>query len=231
MRYLKRNMKKVVVAMLLICLVCVGTLTTKVLASDEYIVNSNVNAMMSEINTMIDNKDTAMESSNPYDYIQNDYFNNIVERGIGALPVLTSELDSSSENGLKEYILAIAIEEITETNMNEDTVNAWSNGKEWAEEWNRYLRNIPEKVEYVVNDTVNSFEEKKQELQSLGLMSLPYIKDVIDEGNTEYQDVYNEIYQSVSNVAGAQGIDSEDIEISSTELKTLRNIVEEARVN
>lgn len=231
MRYLKRNMGKLIVGMLLICLVCVGTLTTKVFASDEYIVNSNLNAMMSEINTMIEKQDASMQSSNPYDYIKNEHFNNIIGRGINALPVLTSELNSSSENGLKEYILAIAVQEITETNVNENAVNAWSNGKEWVEECNKYLRNIPDKVQYVVNDTANSFEQKEKELQSLGLMSLPYIKDLIDKGHVEYQNVYNKIYQSVSNTVSTLSVDNNKTEITSKELKTLRSLVEEVRAD
>lgn len=40
-------------------------------------------------------------------------------------------------NGLREYLFAIAVEEITKTNLKEKGYG-WSNGKEWLDQWEIY---------------------------------------------------------------------------------------------
>ena len=58
-------------------------------------------------------------SSNPYDYIQDsEYYDNVIELGVAALPELENMLKTSENNGLNEYIVAIAIEEISHADVN-----------------------------------------------------------------------------------------------------------------
>lgn len=227
MKRLEGKLGTLIVAMLLVCAFCIGVLGTKVYASEEYNVNTNMNMMMEEIDAMIENSDESMMSSNPYDYIDNQYFDNIISRGISALPTITEEIASSESSGLREYILAIAAEEITATHLNKENVYNWSNGKEWLDEWNIYLRNIPTKVDYIINDTENTIEEKKQALNNLGIMSLPYIKDAIDAGHTEYQDIFN----SISGISAASSRTNSNENIDESDLQIIRSMVEEVRVD
>ncbi len=227
MKSLKRRLGILIVPMLLVCTFCIGILGIKVYASEAYNVNTNMNMMMEEINTMIKNADENMMSSNPYDYIDNQYFDNITNRGISALPIITKQIASSESNGLREYILAIAAEEISNTHLNQENVYNWSNGKEWLNEWNIYLRSIPTKVDYIVNDTENTIEDKKLALNNIGVMGLPYIKDAIDAGHTEYQDIYdNLIGASVTSYRT-----SKKSNINGSDLEVIRNMVEELRVD
>ena len=57
-------------------------------------------------------------SSNPYEYIQNNKnFNDLVNLGTDALPVIAEKIMNSNDDGLKEYILAIAAEKIAKIDL------------------------------------------------------------------------------------------------------------------
>lgn len=72
-------------------------------------------------------------SSNPYDYINGSQeYKDIINLGDEALNYMLSKLKSSSENGLKEYIMACACSEI----LKESKWN-WSTGKDW---YNNYAK-------------------------------------------------------------------------------------------
>lgn len=250
MKKIKGRFGIAVIAMVVVCIICVGILSSKVTATEKYKVNSNMNALMEELDTAAEQQeeaeavtapDAVMEeidammekntmeygwSSNPYDYVNNENFDNIVSLGIPALPVIVEEIEASEMNGLREYLFAIAVEEITKTSLKEKAYG-WSNGKEWLDQWTIYLRNIPAQVDYIVNDTESTVEEKETALNELGMMSLPYIKDAIDAGHTEYQDIYDSIAGisvSGSRTAETDVIDESDVEI-------IRSMVEAVRVD
>lgn len=170
-----------------------------------------------------------MLSSDPYDYIDSIYFENIVNRGIAALPAIVDKIDNSEKNGLEEYILAIAAEEISKKYLREDDIYKWANGKEWLSEWNVFLRSIPIRVDYIINDTENTIEEKHSALYDLGIMGLPYIKDAIDNGKTEFQTVYDAIIGNDMSVYTSGNEDTTTI--SASDLNVIRQMVEEVRVD
>jgi hypothetical protein len=71
-------------------------------------------------------------SSNPYEYIQdNADFDFIVKQGKHSLVYLLSKFGSSSTDGLKEYVMAIACSQILN-----DTNKNWKTGREW---YNNYI--------------------------------------------------------------------------------------------
>lgn len=71
-------------------------------------------------------------SSNPYDYIRyaesNEDYKYIVSQGEKSLNYMLEKFADSNENGLEEYIMAIACAEILEENPNSKN---WASGKEW----------------------------------------------------------------------------------------------------
>lgn len=250
MKRLKGRFGIAAIAMITVCVLCIGLLSSKVSATEKYKVNANMNALLEGIGTatekqeendIVTDPDALMEeidammeknkmeygwSSNPYDYANSENFDNIVNLGIPALPVIVEEIESSDMNGLREYLFAIAVEEITKTSLKEKAYG-WSNGKEWMNQWKIYLRNIPVQVDYIVNDTESTVEEKETALDELGMMSLPYIKDAIDAGHTEFQDIYDSIAgisASGSRTAEMDAVDESDVEI-------IRSMVEEVRVD
>jgi hypothetical protein len=88
--------------------------------------------------TIIDSKlnticNTQSISSNPYDYIKNSKdFEDIVSMGDEALTYILAEFKVSKDNGLKEYVMAIACSKI----LKEDPENKkWASGREWYDNY------------------------------------------------------------------------------------------------
>ncbi|AOZ90836.1 hypothetical protein [Paenibacillus crassostreae] len=86
------------------------------------------------LNKIINNKEIA-HSSNPNDYIkqnQNEY-DNIISKDEQGLEYLIENLKTSKEDGLKEWIMAKACNDILKS---DNPIQEWSTGKEWI---NKYM--------------------------------------------------------------------------------------------
>lgn len=179
--------KSVIFATVIITLTLItSTLTMcNIFASASYQIDANMSTIMDKIAEMSVRHENDALSSNPYDYIKdNDNYKKIVALGPDALTVIKEKINNSNTNGLSEYILAIAAEEIANVDL-KGTGYHWSNGKEWMTEWNRLLRNIPDNVERI---TSSNFDDntKNLALSKLGVAAAPYILDKIAIGNPQY---------------------------------------------
>jgi len=73
-------------------------------------------------------------SSDPYDYVGiSPAFRQLVALGKPALPAIVAEIDASSHNGLREYLLAAAGAQIHGDVPSDG--QSWENGKEWARQY------------------------------------------------------------------------------------------------
>ncbi len=81
-------------------------------------------------------------SSNPYDYIKNpdavEDYKYIVAQGEKSLNYMLNKFAASNENGLKEYIMAIACSAILKENTSS---KKWVTGREWYENYIRQNTN------------------------------------------------------------------------------------------
>ena len=74
-------------------------------------------------------------SSNPYDYVGiSPGFTHLVALGAPALPAIAAEIESSSHNGLREYLLAAAGAQI-DGDVPSGEAQTWGTGKEWARQY------------------------------------------------------------------------------------------------
>lgn len=75
-----------------------------------------------------------MISSNPNDYIAGspEAYGLILNAGEDGLNVLLQKLESSSDNGLREWIMAQAS---TELLGERNSVNEWNSGKDWLRQY------------------------------------------------------------------------------------------------
>lgn len=147
-------------------------------------IDQNFLAIQKDLSKMIIENPEMASSSNPYDYIKdNKNFDNIVQLGDDALPIIAQKIKSSNDNGLNEYILAIAIERIAKVDLKKNG-EGWTTAKEFSQVWSKYLRNIPNSVEQIV--TSNQSDNLKMEnLINLGTPALPFIIDKVEQGNIE----------------------------------------------
>jgi hypothetical protein len=129
-------------------------------------------------------------SSNPYDYmVDNDYYKELVKKGPDVLPLLEDTITKSESNGLNEYLLAAAMEEISKVNLKkyEGKKYGWETAKGFAQEWHTYLKNIPEKVKSIQSSS-KSKQQKIDSLVEMGVPAVPFIMDSIEQGNEELAD-------------------------------------------
>ena len=123
-------------------------------------------------------------SSNPYDYIKNNpAYDSIVNKGPGVLPELREKIANSPQNGLSEYVLAIAAEEIAKVDLKGSDFG-WANAKEWVSAWDKYLETLPQKVKQI-SDSTATVEVKINDLEKLGVPAIPYIMDEVQKGRNE----------------------------------------------
>ncbi|MCM3205695.1 MULTISPECIES: hypothetical protein [Paenibacillus] len=80
------------------------------------------------------NESVIMSSSNPNDYIAGspEAYGLILNTGEEGLNVLLQKLASSSDNGLREWIMAQAS---TELLGERNSVNEWNSGKDWLRQY------------------------------------------------------------------------------------------------
>lgn len=177
-------MKKILMVTIVISLTLLLVSFFNAFGSTSFKIDKNMEELMDEITQKMAENPEKAYSSNPYDYIDNDYFRNIVNLGPKALIHIGNKIKKSERSGLKEYILALAAEKIAKVELRGKTYN-WVNGKEWVREWERHLRNIPDDIE-----RIDSFPKppdvKIKALIQLGVPAIPYIMDKVEEGKTEY---------------------------------------------
>ncbi|OBZ16320.1 hypothetical protein A8L34_26950 [Bacillus sp. FJAT-27264] len=148
-------------------------------------VNEQVHSSVNKIQQSIINQASSeiSTSSDPYDYVKNNKdYEAIIALGVAALPELKQLLDKSEQDGLMEYIYAIALEQISKVDMRKET--NWSTGKEFLKTYTTYLKEIPNKVKFIANEPISD-TEKVNQLKELGTPSIPYIFDVISNGHQE----------------------------------------------
>lgn len=155
-------------------------------------INENLSEIMENIEVMATRNPELAASSNPYDYInENNNYNNIVQIGQEAIPVIEKNINSSKENGLQEYILAIAAEEIAKVDLRENRYN-WSNAKEWASVWNKYLKETDSLAEEILSSD-QAIEFKIERLKKLGTPAIPFIVERVEAGNIEFVPALEEL--------------------------------------
>jgi hypothetical protein len=161
-------------------LVCLYAIPAESMAAQ---VDENLAKIMKGIDA---NSSAAMSSSNPYDYTRdNDSFEKIVSMGYDALPVLEQGLRSSDQDGLREYIMCIAIERITNCNLKQFDDCAWDRASVFKGKWNQYLKDLPGRVRAAMQGGETG-QPLVDSLVKLGGPAVPYIvqfSDLLDEGD------------------------------------------------
>jgi len=112
-------------------------------------------------------------SSNPYDYIKdNESYDSIIALGSSALPNLEDALKSSTKDGLIEYIIAIAIEEIANTNIRSADDMFWETPKGFLSVWQPFVSSVSERVNFILSSEMDD-SKKVEEMKIYGILALP----------------------------------------------------------
>jgi len=183
---------------------------------------TNMKAMLEEIDEEIADKTDLSYSSNPYDYIQNNqYYNNILSLGIEALPIIVDELKDSDESGLKEFILSLAIEDISGIKLS--TIEGeWKDSDEFLDKYEMFMRNVEDNVNVIITSKEASKNEKLERLKQYGIYAVPYLKAVTDNQDKDHiaDETVKKICNNFIKETKSEDVDKNDIE-------TVEEIVEE----
>ncbi|MCL1791154.1 MAG: hypothetical protein FWG40_07335 [Peptococcaceae bacterium] len=193
-------------------------------------IDKNMSKIMDSIDMAVKNNSDVATSSNPYSYIKdNPYFDSIVQIGTPALPEIRERINKSTNNGLEEYVLAIAAERIAKIDLKDDAF-LWSTAKEWVPLWDQHLKDIKNNVEEITSSAIDE-KAKTEKLAKLGTPAIPFIMDKIEYGHKELVEVLEILLE------GNNGVEFDlkeipDIEIWVSENKNLfqdlRELVESA---
>ena len=111
---------------------CAGCTSTTAVDTGQMRANvrADIAQVMSDIAAAEKTDPAVALSSNPFTYAEiSPALDRLVARGKPALESVVREIEDSPENGLREYLLAIAGQRILGA---EKIKGAWSTGKEWA---------------------------------------------------------------------------------------------------
>lgn len=125
-------MKKIIL-FTIICLALTGCVS-KEKADFNY---TNEEQIEKEVLTNLDKISEVVDalSSNPYDYTKNEYYENIVDLGKSAVPVLESMYKDNKISGINAYLSALAIEDITDCHLYEKYNLKWETAEEFYNLW------------------------------------------------------------------------------------------------
>lgn len=176
----KINILGMVIAIATVIVILGMVLFGRTEVSAEEKVRINLHRIDESISEAIEEESELALSSNPYDYIENnEYYKNIIGLGVSALPELEKSLVNSETNGLNEYILAIAIEEITHADVNGilEEEYGWENAKEFSKEWTAIKENVNKEVLEIATSSHLTAIEKCEKLENYGVLAVPSIKE------------------------------------------------------
>ena len=133
-------MRKILINVMVICLSVLFTYslsgcsnTTKKVSTDK-VFEQTIEKRLNNITHPKDSR--ASLSSNPYDYIKdgdsNEDYKYIVSQGEKSLNYMLSKFANSNDNGLEEYIMAIACSEILKEDIE---TKKWETGKGWYDNY------------------------------------------------------------------------------------------------
>jgi beta-lactamase regulating signal transducer with metallopeptidase domain len=110
-------------------------------ATQSKAVTIGTNDIDHNLNKIINNKAVSV-SSNPNEYIKAnpEAYGKLLDKGEIGFQALLDMLRKSQQDGLKEWIMAKACEEILQGNI---TINGWSTGKAWLKEYEAAAAHSP----------------------------------------------------------------------------------------
>lgn len=136
-------------------------------------IETDMTNLMSEIEkAMKEQPELAMQGC-PMSFIKNsDNYKKIVNLGLEAVKPLYDTLYEHKDAGLYEYILALAIEEITQENFVYNAEYGWKNSLEFRLAFEERVNTVAFNVERIMNDTTLDDAQKVEKLKEQGVFAV-----------------------------------------------------------
>lgn len=160
----------------------------------DFDVKSYVEDLNVALNKAIYEDPELASSSNPYDYRALEAYKNLVRIGPIGIPSMLKIIENSETNGLSTYLVAVAIEEISLTDI-KGKQYSWDTGKNFVQSWKTYLEQIPNSVEIILSSDI-SLDEKAAHLTSLGKPAIPILAEKAST-KKELEDILKKITKNL----------------------------------
>lgn len=121
-------------------------------------------------------------SSNPYDYIDNEYYDSIVELGFPAVAVLEENYHNGTYSGVNGYIAALAIQDITGLNLYECTGIDWSTAEEFFDQWDTTMQNLPDTFGNIMESDA-AISDKMHQIEKYGVFGRIFLEKAKEARN------------------------------------------------
>lgn len=153
-------------------------------------------------------------SSNPYDYTKNKYYKDLVSMGMDAVPVLAKDfvkkMETSSDSfAVDGYVAALAVEDITDVDLQTLTGKDPETAEEYWTAWDQFLRKMPSDFEAILKNG----ENLKTQLKSYGLFGEVLASAVVEKNDGSVK-------------VGGQKIDYNK---NSVDVKSLKSMIRSSR--
>lgn len=171
--------KKVLVGLLggiAICILIAGIIISMPKTQDtKAAIIDNFEKMSEELSPL------TLTSSNPYDYVDNQYYDNIVNLGVDAIDPLNEIIESGEVSALEQYVATIALQEITECDLNQATGEDWETVEQFLNRWEKTVMEMPNTFEQIQNNEKLSWKEKETEFKKYGIFAKAYAKEALKD--------------------------------------------------
>lgn len=127
-----------------------------------------------------ENPDPPITSSNPFDYVDKESYNNILAMGTDAINPLQEQIDSGELSAPCEYVCCALMQEVTQCYMLDAAGSSWGNVKTFKELWYATINSLPKTLENIQNNDSMSAEEKQAELEKYGVFGKVFAKKAVE---------------------------------------------------
>ncbi|MEE0884886.1 MAG: hypothetical protein U0L59_06625 [Faecalimonas sp.] len=122
-------------------------------------------------------------SSNPYYYINNEYYDNIVELGVPVVEVLEKNYRNGYYGGLNAYIAGLAIQDITNMNLYECAGIEWETAQQFFECWDTTIKDLPDIFSKIMNSD-DTMANKVSSIEKFGIFGRYFLTSLANENVT-----------------------------------------------
>lgn len=148
----------------------------------KYSFAEEVNKTIDDFNEEVSLEGAKMYSSNPYDYKESNYYKQLVGFGMDAVPLMSEKICSGEITGLNQYLVGLAIQDITQTDIAQAVGEGWVSGEQLADVWEKFIQTAPENIEEIL-ETEESADSQIEKLQCYGVFGVAAVQGLKEESS------------------------------------------------
>lgn len=117
-------------------------------------------------------------SKNPFDYVRNEGYQNILDLGTEALDLLQQSLTRLNNDGI---VSAVAMQDIVNIDITKITGKEWSDGKQFKELWDEAMNKMIVEIEGALDNP----DKLKEVVDKYGVLGEAIIYKIYENGYVE----------------------------------------------